>query len=144
MFKDRPLLERIYQRLTLPRALAIVMCAAVTLVVSASIFMRLAEPETFPTIGVALWWAVVTVGTVGYGDVVPRSAAGRGVAALVIIFGMAWIPVVASLIVAALVNRFQSARQVKTRSDLAHIEERLSRIEDALARLEGRGAPPST
>jgi Ion channel len=43
--------------------------------------MRLVDSEDFPSFGVALWWAVSTVTTVGYGDVVPEEPVGRAVAA---------------------------------------------------------------
>jgi hypothetical protein len=35
------------------------------------------RPARLPTIGLALWWAVMTVTTVGYGDIVPTTTAGR-------------------------------------------------------------------
>ena len=46
------------------------------------------QPEKFGTIPHAMWWAVVTLGTVGYGDVVPITPLGRMVAALVMISGL--------------------------------------------------------
>ena len=36
----------------------------------------------------ALWWAMCTVSTVGYGDIVPLSGGGRVIASLLIIFGV--------------------------------------------------------
>ena len=38
--------------------------------------MRLIDEDEFPTIGLALWWSVQTVTTVGYGDVTPQNARG--------------------------------------------------------------------
>jgi len=38
---------------------------------------RTAQPERFGTIPDALWWAIVTLGTIGYGDVVPVTLLGR-------------------------------------------------------------------
>ena len=43
------------------------------MIVGAAILERIVEPETFTSMGVALWWAVSTVGTVGYGDIVPHT-----------------------------------------------------------------------
>jgi voltage-gated potassium channel len=49
---------------------------------------RDAQPGVFSSIPAALWWAVATLTTTGYGDVVPVTPAGRFVAALVMICGL--------------------------------------------------------
>jgi voltage-gated potassium channel len=49
---------------------------------------RDAQPATFGNVPAALWWAVVTLTTTGYGDVVPITPLGRIVAALVMICGL--------------------------------------------------------
>jgi voltage-gated potassium channel len=49
---------------------------------------RDAQPATFGSVPAALWWAVVTMTTVGYGDVVPVTPLGRVVSALVMISGL--------------------------------------------------------
>jgi voltage-gated potassium channel len=46
------------------------------------------NPE-FATFGDALWWAIVTLTTVGYGDIVPETTAGRWVAVAIMITGIA-------------------------------------------------------
>jgi voltage-gated potassium channel len=49
-----------------------------------------------------IWWAIVTVTTVGYGDIVPHTEAGRGVAVIVMITGIG----TAALLVGAASQRF--------------------------------------
>jgi voltage-gated potassium channel len=49
---------------------------------------RDAQPNTFDSIPAALWWAVTTLTTTGYGDVVPITPLGRIVAAMVMISGL--------------------------------------------------------
>jgi voltage-gated potassium channel len=49
---------------------------------------RDAQPATFGSVPAALWWAVVTMTTTGYGDVVPVTPLGRMVSALVMISGL--------------------------------------------------------
>jgi hypothetical protein len=49
---------------------------------------RDAQPETFGNVPSALWWAVVTLTTTGYGDAVPITPLGRIVAAVVMICGL--------------------------------------------------------
>jgi voltage-gated potassium channel len=46
------------------------------------------QPNTFGSVPAALWWAVVTLTTTGYGDAVPITPLGRMVAALVMISGL--------------------------------------------------------
>jgi voltage-gated potassium channel len=46
------------------------------------------QPTTFGSVPAALWWAVVTLTTTGYGDVVPITPLGRVVAAMVMISGL--------------------------------------------------------
>lgn len=46
------------------------------------------QPQTFGSVPAALWWAVVTLTTTGYGDVVPVTPLGRMVAAAVMISGL--------------------------------------------------------
>ena len=46
------------------------------------------QPATFGSVPAALWWAVATLTTTGYGDVVPITPLGRMVAALVMISGL--------------------------------------------------------
>ena len=46
------------------------------------------QPVAFGSVPAALWWAVITLTTVGYGDVVPVTAIGRLLAAFVMICGL--------------------------------------------------------
>jgi voltage-gated potassium channel len=49
---------------------------------------RHAQPDKFGTIPDAMWWAIVTLGTIGYGDVVPVTVLGRIVASVTIFVGL--------------------------------------------------------
>jgi voltage-gated potassium channel len=74
----------------------------------------------------ALWWAVTTITTVGYGDRFPTSPAGRGVAVALMVTGIAMFGVITATIAAYFVE--QKADQ-DTAGRLDRIIERLDRIE---------------
>ena len=85
----RTLLDVLYrERRTLFGCLVISLGSAM---VAASL-MHLAEgkvqPDKLGTIPEALWWAVVTIGTIGYGDVVPVTALGKLIATCTIFVGL--------------------------------------------------------
>jgi voltage-gated potassium channel len=71
----------------------------------------------------ALWWAVTTITTVGYGDRFPMSPAGRGVAVVLMISGIAMFGVITASIAAYFVEQ-------KAEEDLA------SRLDQIMERLE--------
>jgi voltage-gated potassium channel len=50
---------------------------------------RAAQPEAFGSIPSAMWWAIATLTTVGYGDVTPVTPLGRAIGGLVMLFGLA-------------------------------------------------------
>ena len=105
--------------------------------------MTLVDHKDFPTFGVGIWWAIVTLGTVGYGDVVPHTAWGRVVGSVVIIVGVTFISfliaTVTSYFVAAeeaeadeQANADRAARAAAAEATLRRIEERLAAIEAKL------------
>jgi voltage-gated potassium channel len=106
--------------------------ATVTVVVTlvSGVLMWLVDRNDFPNIGLGLWWAVQTVTTVGYGDVTPTTAAGRGIATIVMLTGIGFLTVVTAAITAVFV---ESARR-RIRDDLEKVEH--GRHDEIMARLE--------
>ncbi len=135
-----------YDRLTLFRAVRTVVGIAVLLVRLSGLLERLVEPETFTSLGLAYWWAVTTVTTVGYGDIVPVSPSGRIVASLLMLTGLALIPTLTSLIVATLVSKRTRIQQDELDEQGKDQAEALKRIEARLdqlgaAQADGPGSP---
>jgi voltage-gated potassium channel len=130
--------ERWYERLSLRTAVTTILAIAITLVLVAGAMERIVEPETFDNLGLAYWWAVTTVTTVGYGDVVPQSPAGRVVGAMLMLTGLALIPTLTSVIVSTLISKRQRTAQDRLEQLEAEQAVILARIEERLARLEER------
>ncbi|RAK18699.1 voltage-gated potassium channel [Anoxybacillus vitaminiphilus] len=55
------------------------------------LLIHLVEPTTYRTIFDGIWWAIVTTSTIGYGDFVPETTAGKFVAILLILLGTGFI-----------------------------------------------------
>lgn len=93
------------------------------------VIMRLVDGEDFPSLGVALWWAVTTVTTVGYGDVVPEQPVGRAVAAGLMVVGFASLSLLAGVIASALIARRAASQPNEALAALERLERRLDEIE---------------
>lgn len=71
---------------------------------------RDADGATITTFGNALWWAAVTVTTVGYGDLYPVTTSGRFVALVVMVLGVAMVGATTAAIAAWMVEHVRQAR----------------------------------
>jgi voltage-gated potassium channel len=131
---------RWYERLTFARAIRTILILAILLVATGGALARLVEPHTFTSIGLAYWWAVTTVTTVGYGDVVPEDTAGRVVGGMLMLTGLSLIPLITSVAVSALVTKRAEADRDEERRVFEEQAARLARIEERLAAL-GERAP---
>lgn len=80
---------------------AALVAVSVMLVVGSSIMYVLeheAQPEIFGSIPRALWWGIVTVGSVGYGDMIPLTPLGKLFNGFMIVIGVATIAIPAGLL----------------------------------------------
>jgi voltage-gated potassium channel len=120
-----------------------------TVALLAGFVVTIIDKEDFPDYGTAVWWAIVTIGTVGYGDVVPHTGWGRVVGSVVIIVGVTFIAfltaVVTSLFVEEeqkahrmLIEDVQRADQDETRRLLEEVSGRLGTVETLLRDMQGQ------
>jgi voltage-gated potassium channel len=85
----RSLLDALYaERRALGGCFVILLGTALIAAALMHLAERAAQPERFGTIPDALWWAIVTLGTIGYGDVVPVTVLGRFLAGFTIFAGL--------------------------------------------------------
>jgi len=76
------------ERATLASVLIIFVIVLVTAATATHFFERTGQPEQFGSIPAALWWAVVTLTTTGYGDVVPHTVGGKMIGSVVMVSGI--------------------------------------------------------
>ncbi len=101
------------------RKIIVFIFSVVTLVTILGSIMYLIEgPEHgFTSIPKSVYWAIVTLTTVGYGDVAPETALGQGVAAFVMIIGYGIIAVPTGIVTAEITLASREARAQVTCSD---------------------------
>jgi voltage-gated potassium channel len=142
-------LDRWVDRAVTPRGAAIVIATAtIAITLGSAALMTVIDREDYPSLGSGLWWAVQTTTTVGYGDHVPTSAAGRLLAVLVMLFGIGFLTVITAAITSTFVARnAQLANELPAGSPTAEqvraLDGRLERIEAALAGSSHGGGTPS-
>jgi len=68
---------------------------------------RAAQPDKFSSIPAAMWWAVMTLTTVGYGDIYPVTYAGKIVASVTAILGTAVFALPAAILAVGFIQEFQ-------------------------------------
>ena len=131
--------------LTARRAARIIASVTLSITVISGVLMHFTDEKTYPTIGDGLWWAIQTVTTVGYGDLVPTSTVGRLVAALVMVVGIGFLTVVTASITSAFIEsarrRLQGTEADTLSPKLDQIGARLEEIEAGLKALGGHHEP---
>jgi voltage-gated potassium channel len=79
------------------------------------------QPDKFGTIPHAMWWAIVTLGTVGYGDVVPVTPLGKLVSVFTIVGGLTMIALPVAIISTAFADEVRRRDFVVTWGMLARV-----------------------
>jgi voltage-gated potassium channel len=120
--------------LTPARAGRAIAVSTLAVTVICGVVIRLVDPAEFDDVWLGLWWAVQTVTTVGYGDVVPTSSGGRLVAAVLMLAGVSAIPITTSLVVSVFVSRLQREQHAQDADERKELVARLERIEALLTR----------
>ena len=82
---------------------------------------RNVQPEKFGTIPAAMWWAIVTLGTLGYGDVVPVTTLGRLVAGMTIFFGLIMVALPVGIVATAFAEQIHRRDFVVTLGMVARV-----------------------
>jgi voltage-gated potassium channel len=122
---------RLLRSLLRHRRFEYVLMVAIAVVGLGALAIYVVESDTnaaVDSIGDALWWAVVTATTVGYGDVSPVTPEGRLIAVVLMITGIGVIGVFTATVASMFFEH-------EAGTDTARLEARLTRVEDKLDRL---------
>jgi voltage-gated potassium channel Kch len=137
------LIDRRVRRIANARSVTVGLALTfVALALVGAIVMRFADAHNFPSLGLAVWWALQTVTTVGYGDVVPTTSAGRVVGGVEMVIGVSFIAFLTAGVTSTVVQRGQAgaedAERAREERDLQTIVDALALITHAITELGKR------
>jgi voltage-gated potassium channel len=119
------------RRLTSANVFLFVSLATIFLTVIAGAVQATIDTGDFKTFWDGVWWAVVTVTTVGYGDIYPTMVGGRIVAIVLMLAGIGFLAVLTATIASQFVKEERS-------DEMIAITDALTRIEAEIAALKAR------
>jgi voltage-gated potassium channel len=96
-----------------PDLLSLLFMLVIALIVSSAAMYHLeyeAQPNVFSSIPATMWWGIVTLTTIGYGDMTPVTPAGRVLGGFIAILGIGMFALPAGLLGAAFVDELGKAR----------------------------------
>ena len=125
------------------RVVVYTVCGAVSIIYASALAILDIERDVpgakITTFGDALWWSVTTVTTVGYGDYVPVTTAGRVVAVALMIGGISLLGVVTAMLASWIIQRVTEEDIANQAVTVAHIEE----LREEIRRLAEAGTSPA-
>jgi voltage-gated potassium channel len=128
--------QDVLRRHKLHYTLLIALVVVVTSALLVEEFERSLPDSNIKSLPDALWWAVTTITTVGYGDRYPVSAAGRGIAVVLMLIGVGIFGLLAASLASFFIERDlkpEERKEGESDTQLAEIAARLERIERLLA-----------
>ena len=122
-------LQRAGQQLftTLAMALSLVYISAVVLYFVEGVGGE--QQESFASIPRAIWWAIATLTTVGYGDVYPVTPLGRFFASIIAIAGIGMVALPAGVFASAFSDELRERENAKLRHETEDLEDRVEELE---------------
>jgi voltage-gated potassium channel len=117
------------------RVFAYLAGATAVIGVSSGILVTIIDHKDFASLQDGIWWAIVTLGTLGYGDIVPHTGWGRIVGSVVIVIGVTFISFLTATVTSMFVSADQDERAAEAKKQEAA---RAAETQDMLHQLLGR------
>ncbi len=133
--------DSLLTRVMRPRvAAALIVATWLVGIVIFGVAERLVDPKTFDNVWLAMWWALQTVTTVGYGDVVPASTAGKVIGSFLMLGGLSLYAVITGAITSAFVA--QAQRRLGRDPVIERLDEVTAQLNEVKAELARRNTEP--
>lgn len=118
-----PLFVAVIRTESRPLLAALLVMVVLLVVESGVMFMleREAQPERFSSIPHTLWWAIVTMASVGYGDIVPITPLGKTFGGMLMILGIAMFAIPAGILATGFANEIRKRDFVVTWQSVAKV-----------------------
>lgn len=114
--KSAQMIKNVFLKRANELKLSVVLILFLVIIASSIMYFaeHLAQPDVFSSIPTTLWWAVVTLTTVGYGDMVPVTLLGKVMTAVLMLCGVAIFALPAGIITAGFLEEMQKMKSKKT------------------------------
>ena len=122
--------------LSVVNAVRVIVGSTAAVVVVSSVMMWLLDHKEYPNVGRALWWAMQTIPTVGYGDVTPQNPIGRIIATVVMLWGIAFLSILTAVITSTFVARAAREHERELLDAEGMPEDPLTKLDEIAARLD--------
>ncbi len=128
------LIERVFNS----RRLRTILGVLIICIISFGYVFYLVEPQ-IKTFGDGIWWALVTITTVGYGDITPLTTIGRLVAGTLMFVGLGLIATVTAIVSAKFIaNYVDHHTNDDVLEKLEELEEEIEKIEEIESNVVGK------
>ena len=128
------LIERVFNS----RRLRTILGVLIICIISFGYVFYMAEPQ-IKTFGDGVWWALVTITTVGYGDITPLTTLGRLVAGTLMFVGLGLIATVTAIVSAKFIaNYVDHHTNDDVLEKLEELEEEIEKIEEIESNVVGK------
>jgi voltage-gated potassium channel len=137
------LIDRRISKIASARSVALGLAVTFILLAFVSaVIIRLVDKHDFPTLGLAVWWALQTVTTVGYGDAVPTTSIGRVVGGVELVLSVSFVSFLTAGVTSAVIRSQDQSRREEQRAqeeaDSQSILGSLAATRDAIRALDSR------